>query len=208
MKVGVIIGYSGHAYVVLDNLIVNNYQISVYCEQVEMSFNPYKLHYAGKETDPEVLNYLKDKDVFIGIGDNKIRSTIYSGLAQSNISMPMIKHPGTIVSSSAKIADAVVIMAGVIINPLAEIGIGVICNTASVIEHECKIGDFSHIAPGAVLAGSVTVGSASFIGANAVIRQGINVGNNVIVGAGSVVIKDIPDNSIVFGNPSKNSLNG
>lgn len=29
------------------------------------------------------------------------------------------------------------------------------------------------------------------------------IGNNVIIGAGSIVTKDIPDNSVVAGNPAK-----
>lgn len=39
--------------------------------------------------------------------------------------------------------------------------------------------------------------------ANAVIVNGIRIGNNVTIGAGSIVLKDIPDNSTVAGNPAK-----
>jgi len=53
------------------------------------------------------------------------------------------------------------------------------------------------------LAGNVHVGEFSFFGANAVIREGVKIGKNVLVGAGSVVIKDVPDNQIVVGNPAK-----
>lgn len=41
------------------------------------------------------------------------------------------------------------------------------------------------------------------IGANATVLCGITIGKNSIVGAGSVVTKDVPDNSIVVGNPAK-----
>ena len=41
------------------------------------------------------------------------------------------------------------------------------------------------------------------IGDNVTIIGSIHIGNNVIVGAGSVVVKDIPDNCIVAGNPAK-----
>lgn len=46
------------------------------------------------------------------------------------------------------------------------------------------------------------IGSQCFIGANAIIMPGVRVGNNCIVGAGSIVTKDVPDNSIVAGNPA------
>ena len=41
------------------------------------------------------------------------------------------------------------------------------------------------------------------IGAGAIVIGGITVGNNVIIGAGSVVVKDIPDNATVVGNPAR-----
>jgi acetyltransferase-like isoleucine patch superfamily enzyme len=41
------------------------------------------------------------------------------------------------------------------------------------------------------------------IGSNATILCGITVGEGAIIGAGSVVIKDVPANTVVAGNPAK-----
>jgi len=41
------------------------------------------------------------------------------------------------------------------------------------------------------------------IGSNATLLGGITIGSGSIVGAGSVVTKDVPDNTIVAGNPAK-----
>lgn len=41
------------------------------------------------------------------------------------------------------------------------------------------------------------------IGSGATLLCGITIGENAIVGAGSVVIKDVPSNTIVAGNPAK-----
>lgn len=41
------------------------------------------------------------------------------------------------------------------------------------------------------------------IGTGSTIMGGITIGKNAIVGAGSVVIKDVPANAIVVGNPAK-----
>ena len=46
------------------------------------------------------------------------------------------------------------------------------------------------------------IGNNVDIGANVVIIGDIAIGNNVIIAAGSVVIKDVPDNVMVAGNPS------
>lgn len=42
-----------------------------------------------------------------------------------------------------------------------------------------------------------------FIGAKAIIMGGVTIGPNVVVAAGSVVTKDVPENSIVGGNPAR-----
>lgn len=50
---------------------------------------------------------------------------------------------------------------------------------------------------------TTTVKRRASIGANATIICGITIGENSLIGAGSVVTKDVPDNSIVAGNPAK-----
>lgn len=50
---------------------------------------------------------------------------------------------------------------------------------------------------------SVFIGDNSFIGAGAIILPGSNIGKHCIIGAGAVVKGNIPDFSIVIGNPCK-----
>lgn len=194
----IIIGYSGHAYVVCDILQKSKKIILGYCEQFEKEYNPFNLKYLGRE---DQLNNI-DSKVFIAIGDNNIRQQVSQKL-DASITYCNAFHPSSILSSNIFISSGVLIGANVVINPLVKIGKHSIINTAAVIEHECKIGDFVHVAPGAVLAGNVHVGDRSFIGAGAVIKQGITIGNDVIIGAGTVVIKDVPDNVTVVGNPGR-----
>lgn len=47
----------------------------------------------------------------------------------------------------------------------------------------------------------VIIGDNCFIGQNSFIKPGTVIGNNCIIGAGAVVSGNIPDNSIVIGNP-------
>ncbi len=49
----------------------------------------------------------------------------------------------------------------------------------------------------------VRIGNNVWIGGGAIIMPGVTIGNNVVIGAGSVVTKDIPDNTIAYGNPCR-----
>ena len=193
-----IIGYSGHAYVVIESARSIGISFDSYCDRQENNDNPYDLLYLGDES----AELLKNRNWFIGIGDNSIRERVFHTYRAWGACLTII-DPSALVSSSAQTGTGTFIARNVSVNALADIGTGVILNTSSVVEHECMIGDFSHIAPGAVLAGNVTVGKGSFIGANSVVKEGVNIGDNVIIGAGSVVIKDVPDGCTVVGNPGR-----
>lgn len=196
-----IVGYSGHAYVIIDIFLNAGRLVTAYCDEEEKSNNPYHLNYLGKES--EVINKLKKFDYFACVGHNGIREKIITQLSKHLGNPINAIHPSAVVSASVRMGDGVMIAANATLNPLVEIGRGVICNTSSSIDHECIIGDFTHIAPNAVLCGNVQVGRNSFIGANSVIRQGVTIGNNVTIGAGTVVLKDVADGVTLVGNPAR-----
>jgi acetyltransferase-like isoleucine patch superfamily enzyme len=49
----------------------------------------------------------------------------------------------------------------------------------------------------------VTIGDDVWIGASATVLGGVAIGTGAIIGAGSVVTRDIPEFSIVVGNPAR-----
>lgn len=199
----ILIGYSGHAFVIADIFEKAGRKLLGYCDNEEKSLNPFNLIYFGKETEEIGLKNLKANDFFIAIGDNKIRHKVYKNLKSAGLYPTIALHPSAVISSKISMGNGVMVAGNVTINPLAKIGNGVICNSGSIIEHECEIGDFTHIAPGATLAGNVKIGEESFVGANSVIKQGVDIGKNVVIGAGTVIIKNVPDNVTVVGNPQR-----
>jgi acetyltransferase-like isoleucine patch superfamily enzyme len=74
------------------------------------------------------------------------------------------------------------------------------------------VGEYSYIAfEAAILTHDLTrgvrlhtrIGRNCFIGARSIILPGVSVGDGVIVGAGSIVVRDVPPNCIVAGNPAR-----
>lgn len=49
----------------------------------------------------------------------------------------------------------------------------------------------------------ILIGDNCYIGTGASIMGPVKIGNNVTIAAGAVVVKDVPDNAVVGGNPAK-----
>lgn len=49
----------------------------------------------------------------------------------------------------------------------------------------------------------VVIGNDVWIGMNVTILPSVKIGNGAIIGAGSVITKDVPDYSVVVGNPAR-----
>lgn len=199
----VIIGYSGHSYVVLDAAKKAGLHIKDYAEKEERTQNPFKLEYLGFEGDANFKGWDKKYAFILGIGDNRIRERVTELIVIKGEKLLSVIHPSASIGSYVEIGNGTFVASGAMINPLVNIGKAAIINTGAIVEHECEIGDFSHISPGAVLAGNVKVGDRSFIGANAVIKEGIKIGNSVMIGAGTVVLKDVQSESKMVGNPGR-----
>jgi sugar O-acyltransferase (sialic acid O-acetyltransferase NeuD family) len=138
----------------------------------------------------------------IGIGNNQARLRA-CGRLDGRTPLPVLVHPSAVVSPSATLGDATVVMPMAVVNPATCVGIAVIVNTAAIVEHDCVVGDGAHLSPNSTLAGGVHVGSASWIGAGATVIQQVRVGQSSIVGAGAVVIRDVPDGVTVVGCPAR-----
>ena len=199
----IIVGYSGHAYVVIEAALKAGFSIDYYAEKLESSQNPFDLKYIGYEQSDDFRGYNKGHGFVLGIGSNQIRSKIGDLLRKKDEKILTITHPSSQVSNNAIIDTGAFISSNVSVNAFAKVGRYVILNTNCVVEHECIIEEGVHIGPGAVLSGNVKVGKKSFIGANAIIKEGITIGENVIVGAGSTIIRDISSQKKIVGNPGR-----
>ncbi|MFV8346778.1 acetyltransferase [Flavobacterium sp. ZB4P13] len=199
----ILIGYSGHAFVVAETALENSFDVIGYSDKEKSDLDPYNLPYLGFEKKDDFIGWQNEVSFVLGIGDNTLRQNIAHLIESKGKTIETIIHKTANVSKSAVIGNGSFINKNVAVNALAIVGKNVILNTGCIIEHECVLGDAVHIAPGAVLAGNVSIGERTFVGANAVIKQGIIVGKDVVIGAGTVVISNIPDDKTVVGNPGR-----
>lgn len=163
------------------------------------------------DDDPkkEALSFLNfyefyhEVPVLLGVGDNHARAKLYHSLKSKGFSLPSIAHPSAIISSSAEISEATVIMPNVVLNADVKVSPGCIINTAAVVEHDCFIGDFVHISPSVSLAGNVRVSKFTHIGIGANVIQGVCIGEDCLLGAGACLINDLESNTRAVGVPAR-----
>ena len=195
---------SGEGFVRFDTIIGDNCQISD-----TAIISPYNV---------KIGNNVKIGDFVVihpntQIGDNVIIQTgariaeqdfnvyYYKGqLKQLYHSGKVIIGSNVLISSNALIGQA-----------LYSYGVTAIGNSCCIaanacIGHNTIIRDYCEICGGCVLGGYCTIGINSKIYMNATIANNIKIGNNVTVNMGSVVIREIPDNKKVFGNPAREIL--
>jgi acetyltransferase EpsM len=192
-------GASGHAKVIVDVIDTSTEIILAGIfddDNKKKSFLeiPFLGKYDTRKVNENAAEFL------VSIGDNKIRKTIVKILRTSFFSA---FHKSSVISSSATIGTGTVIMPKAVINTNSKVGDHCIINTSAVVEHDCIIENYVHISPNATVTGGVEIGEGTHVGAGAIIIPGLKIGKWSVIGAGAVIINDIPENSLVVGNPGK-----
>ncbi len=207
LKKIILLGSGGHAAVLLATLHLLNEEVAGIVDK-KSTFSLDSSLYIG---DDAYLDSFEKDNLYLvnGIGRNgvkNLRAEIFDKFKKKCFKFFNIIHPSVIFTRDTVFGEGIQLMAGVIIQPRVKIGNDVIVNTGAIIEHDSMIGDHVFIGPRATLCGGAEIAKNVFIGAGAVILPGVKIGFSAVVGAGAVVLEDVPDNTLVVGNPA--SLKG
>ena len=200
-----IIGAGGHARSVLDVAIAQGAYNIVGCisqhKGEDVGINGIQT--VGTDSDLKFFLNSGINNVFIAVGDNRLRNKLFEEIADIGFSFVNLISPNAYISPLAKLGVGICIMHGAIVNVNTKIDDNTIINTNASLDHDCKIGKSCHIAPGVTLSGSVVIGDKTHIGTGANIVDGIYVGSDSYIGSGSLVIRDISSNKMAYGVPAK-----
>ncbi|MGM2817800.1 acetyltransferase [Bacillus cereus group sp. Bce001] len=197
-----IIGAGGHGKVIADiALRMNKWEYVAFLDDSKQVKNLMGIEIIGKSTD--VLRFINDYDIFVGVGNNAIRENIQEQLESQGASIPVLIHPDAVIGAQVSMGSGTVVMAGTVINCCTQIGKGCIINTASTVDHDNIIEDYVHISPGTHLAGTIKVGKGTWLGIGTVVINNINITGNCKIGAGTVVTKDISESGTYVGVPAR-----
>ena len=191
----VILGYGGHARVVLDVLRATGRAVAgILAPDLPVGAQWEGIPVLGDDDwtlRPEATQYSYTLGVGMLPHRSQLRQRLFSLLQDRRLGMPALVHPSAIVAPDVVLGEGTQLMAGVIVQPGTVIGENVLLNTRVTVDHHSRIGAHVHVAPGAILCGEVQLADRVFIGAGAILIQGVAVGTGAQVAAGATVVKNI-----------------
>ncbi len=145
---------------------------------------------------------LKDVRYAMGIANPAVKSQIGPMLVSKGAVFASIIHPSTRIYSEFGLGT------GLVTYPNSKIATGCrigdfVTLQSTILGHDAKVEDYVTVSSSCGITGGVKLGKGCFIGDHACISVGLEVGENAYVGIGSVVIRNVPKDSKVFGNPAR-----
>ena len=123
--------------------------------------------------------YPEYTNIFVAIGNNKVRSKLMQQVKEIGYSLPILKHSTSVVSKYASIGDGTVVFANAVVEANAVIKEGCIIATNSVVNHDVYIDE------------CVLVNTASVIRPNTVINKYASIGSRCLITANKTIDKEL-----------------
>lgn len=142
--------------------------------------------------------------VACAVGAAETRKNIINRIDKNQaLFFPNLIDPSVCLSEDVKMGKGTIICAGSILTVDIQIGDFCIINLDCTVGHDTKMESYVTLYPSVNLSGNTTIEEGTEIGTGSHIIQGIVIGKGAIVGAGTVVIKRIPAQCTIVGNPAR-----
>lgn len=157
----------------------------------------YQIIDAIKEHEPgENVKYA------MGIANPALKKLIGSSMIAKGAQFASIIHPSVHIYSEYKLG------VGLVAYPNAKIATGCkigdfVTLQSTILGHDAVLEDFVTVSSSCGITGGCKLHEGAFVADHACIAVGLEVGANAYVGIGSVVIRNVTENTRVFGNPAR-----
>lgn len=138
----------------------------------------------------------------MGIASPAIKKLIGPAMVEKGAQFATIIHPSVHVYSEYEFG------VGLVAYPNAKIATGCkigdfVTLQSTILGHDAELEDYVTVSSSCGITGGTKLHEGCFIGDHACIAVGMEIGAWAYVGIGSVVIREVPENTRVFGNPAR-----
>jgi sugar O-acyltransferase (sialic acid O-acetyltransferase NeuD family) len=112
-------------------------------------------------------------------------------------------HPRAVVASDVQVGVGAFIASCATVQPESRIGRFATLRAGAMLGHHCTIGAHAYVGPNATMCGRSSLHEAAHLGPGAVLLDSKAMGAYSIAGIAAAVTKDVPEYTIVFGNPAR-----
>ena len=151
---------------------------------------------------PEEYSIQPDDVFFVAMGDSKWRKHYADIIEKKGGRFITIIGEDAVVNPTASIGEGSFISSWATVSDNVVIGKQVVIHVFSDLGHDVKVGDFSTLEAYCFLGGYSEVGICSTMHVRSTLIKHKKIGNNVVVGACSLVIRNVKDETHVFGVPA------
>lgn len=136
-------------------------------------------------------------------GSGYVREKFALAAKKYGTALATVIHPSVHIGADSSLNPGVFIAAGCVITVNVELGTCSLVNMGCTVAHDVRLGNYASVHPGARLSGEVIIHDYSLIGTQAVILNRCTIGQGAVVAMGAVVAQDVPDFTLVAGNPAR-----
>jgi sugar O-acyltransferase (sialic acid O-acetyltransferase NeuD family) len=151
------------------------------------------------------INYIPNKNEYfiIAVGDADLKKKFSENLLERHAKF-MNFLPGKNIGEGTFLGEGIIFFRNVSVGVNCKIGNFVCIDQNSIIGHDVIIEDYVHIGTAVNIAGGVKINSGSVINSGAILGKDCEIGKNATIAIGAVILRNVPDDAIMIGNPAKN----
>lgn len=186
----------------LDNKVTNKWDEIIFVDDVQPEgrvMDTPRMH-----MEHAISKYTNDYLEFcVALGEPSSKKKVFDLLEKQGYKFANVISPEATISPYAVLGVGLIIKKAALISPEAIIGNNTTLQAFVAVGHGAVIGKHCQIATHSVIGGETVVGDCVYIGLNCPVKEKVILGSNSVVSAGAAVLRDIPENVIVMGNPAR-----